>query len=80
MILPTTKYTCSSLSSYSFRLLWNLLFRTCERLRLMLRELGFRSTALHAQMSQNDRLGSLAKFKTEIVKILITTDVGSRYE
>ncbi|KAJ3296004.1 hypothetical protein HK104_002085 [Borealophlyctis nickersoniae] len=52
--------------------------RTCEHLRIMLRELGLRSTALHAQMSQNDRLGSLAKFKSGIVPILLATDVGSR--
>ncbi|KAI9102406.1 P-loop containing nucleoside triphosphate hydrolase protein [Phlyctochytrium arcticum] len=52
--------------------------RTCERLRIMLRELGLRSTALHAQMSQNERLGSLAKFKGGIVPILLATDVGSR--
>ena len=45
----------------------------------MLRELGLRSTALHAQMSQSDRLGSLAKFKSGIVPILIATDVGSRW-
>ncbi|KAJ3018648.1 hypothetical protein HKX48_002754 [Thoreauomyces humboldtii] len=52
--------------------------RTAERLRIMLRELNLRSTALHAQMSQADRLGSLAKFKGGIVPILIATDVGSR--
>ncbi|TPX61013.1 hypothetical protein SpCBS45565_g07358 [Spizellomyces sp. 'palustris'] len=52
--------------------------RTCERLRIMMRELGFKSTALHAQMSQNDRIGSLAKFKGGIVPILLATDVGSR--
>ncbi|KAJ3293323.1 hypothetical protein HDU79_000432 [Rhizoclosmatium sp. JEL0117] len=52
--------------------------RTAERVRVLLRELGVRSTALHAQMSQNDRLGSLAKFKSGIVPILIATDVGSR--
>ncbi|KAJ3411822.1 Glycosyl phosphatidyl inositol anchor synthesis [Chytridiales sp. JEL 0842] len=52
--------------------------RTCERLRVMLRELGVRCTALHAQMSQSERLGSIAKFKGGSVKILITTDVGSR--
>ncbi|KAJ1340781.1 hypothetical protein BSLG_004875 [Batrachochytrium salamandrivorans] len=52
--------------------------RTCEMLRIMLKELGLKSTALHAQMPQNDRLGSLAKFKSGIVPILISTDVGSR--
>lgn len=52
--------------------------RTCEILRVMLKEFGIRSTALHSEMSQNNRLGSLAKFKTGIVPILICTDVGSR--
>jgi ATP-dependent RNA helicase DDX49/DBP8 len=52
--------------------------RTCEILRIMLKEQGVRSTCLHSHMSQNDRLGSLAKFKGGIVPILICTDVGSR--
>ena len=52
--------------------------KTCEIIRLTLRELGLRSTALHSQMSQSDRTGSLAKFKSGIVPILISTDVGSR--
>ena len=52
--------------------------KTAESLRLLLKELGIRSTALHSKMSQNDRLGSLAKFKSDVVKILIATDVGSR--
>ncbi|KAJ3277029.1 hypothetical protein HDV01_000081 [Terramyces sp. JEL0728] len=52
--------------------------RGCEILRIMLKEMGLRSTSLHSQMSQNERLGSLAKFKSGIVPILISTDVGSR--
>jgi len=52
--------------------------RTCERLNIMLRELGYRTTSLHAIMSQNERLSSLAKFKSKIVKILIATDVAGR--
>ncbi|KAI8855198.1 P-loop containing nucleoside triphosphate hydrolase protein [Chytridium lagenaria] len=52
--------------------------RNCERLRLMFQELGIRSTALHSLMSQNERLGSIAKFKGRIVNILLATDVGSR--
>ncbi|KAI8815213.1 P-loop containing nucleoside triphosphate hydrolase protein [Cladochytrium replicatum] len=52
--------------------------RNAERLRIVLRELGLRSTALHSQMPQNDRIGSLAKFKSGIVPILIATDVGGR--
>jgi ATP-dependent RNA helicase DDX49/DBP8 len=53
--------------------------KTCEVLRLTLKGLDIRSTALHSQMSQNERLSSLAKFKSNIVPILISTDVGSRY-
>ena len=45
----------------------------------MLRELGFRTTALHSKMSQNDRIASLAKFRSGVVPILLATDVGSRY-
>lgn len=52
--------------------------KTCEMLRLLFRELGIRSTALHSSMTQPDRLGSLAKFKSAVVPILIATDVGSR--
>ncbi|KAI8912752.1 P-loop containing nucleoside triphosphate hydrolase protein [Gorgonomyces haynaldii] len=52
--------------------------KTCEMLRIALRELGFKSTALHSQMSQPERIASLAKFKSSIVPILICTDVGSR--
>jgi ATP-dependent RNA helicase DDX49/DBP8 len=53
--------------------------KTCAALRLVLFELGIRSTCLHALMSQQERLSSIAKFKGEVVPILIATDVGSRY-
>jgi ATP-dependent RNA helicase DDX49/DBP8 len=52
--------------------------KTCEIIRILLREMDLRSTCLHSQMSQNDRIGSLAKFKSGIISILISTDVGSR--
>ncbi|KAJ3091037.1 hypothetical protein HK102_001908 [Quaeritorhiza haematococci] len=52
--------------------------RTGERLRIMLKELGVATTALHSKMSQTDRLGSIAKFKSGIIRVLIATDVGSR--
>lgn len=51
---------------------------TCEKLRVMLRELGLASVALHAQMTQAERLSALAKFKSGVQKVLITTDVGAR--
>ncbi|KAL3900821.1 MAG: hypothetical protein SGCHY_001073 [Lobulomycetales sp.] len=53
-------------------------WKTCERLYLTLRELGIRCTAIHSRLSQNERLASIAKFKSGLVRILVTTDVGSR--
>ncbi|KAJ1918411.1 putative RNA helicase [Mycoemilia scoparia] len=52
--------------------------KAAESLRVLLRELGFRVTALHSKMSQQERLNSLGKFKAEVIKILIATDVASR--
>ncbi|KAJ2843998.1 putative RNA helicase [Coemansia erecta] len=52
--------------------------KTAEALRVMLFELGFRVTALHSKMPQQERLNSLGKFRAQVVKILIATDVGSR--
>ncbi|CAG8520061.1 11897_t:CDS:2, partial [Diversispora eburnea] len=52
--------------------------KTAELLRVILVELDIRCTSLHSSMSQRERLNSLGKFKAEIVKILIATDVGSR--
>ncbi|GET03738.1 probable ATP-dependent RNA helicase DDX49 [Rhizophagus clarus] len=52
--------------------------RTAELLRVMLVELDIRCTSLHSTMSQKERLNSLGKFKAEIVRVLIATDVGSR--
>ncbi|ESO10997.1 hypothetical protein HELRODRAFT_72267, partial [Helobdella robusta] len=45
---------------------------------LMLRYLGFSSIPLHGQLSQNQRLGVLNKFKSKEKSILIATDVASR--
>ena len=39
---------------------------------------GFPCTGLHSQLSQNDRLSSLAKFKCGVIKLLVATDVASR--
>ncbi|KAJ1959471.1 putative RNA helicase, partial [Dipsacomyces acuminosporus] len=52
--------------------------KAAESLRVMLYELGFRVTALHSKMPQQERLNSLGKFRAEAVRILIATDVGSR--
>lgn len=51
---------------------------TAELLRFMLKELGIEVAALHSQLSQQDRIAALARFKSGQLPILISTDVGSR--
>ncbi|EGO02207.1 hypothetical protein SERLA73DRAFT_178026 [Serpula lacrymans var. lacrymans S7.3] len=48
------------------------------RLTIVLRTLGFSAVPLHGQLSQSQRLGALAKFKSGGRKILVATDVASR--
>ena len=50
-----------------------------QRLALMIRNLGFSAIPLHGSMSQPQRLGALNKFKSGTRKILLATDVASRY-
>lgn len=45
---------------------------------MMLNDVGFENVALHGMISQQQRLASLAKFKSNTIKILIATDVASR--
>ena len=42
-------------------------------------EIGIECVALHSMIAQRLRLAALAKFKSSQVKIMIATDVGSRY-
>jgi ATP-dependent RNA helicase DDX47/RRP3 len=54
---------------------------TCNnalRITLMLRNLGFKASCLHGQLSQAKRLGALNKFKAGVRNILVATDVASR--
>ena len=54
---------------------------TCERAALIsgiLTELGISNVALHSLLSQNRRLASLGKFKSQQVRVLVATDVASR--
>ncbi|KAI8065531.1 P-loop containing nucleoside triphosphate hydrolase protein [Gongronella butleri] len=51
---------------------------TAETITITLKQLGIRCTALHSDMSQQQRLDSLGKFRAEVVKVLVSTDVGSR--
>ena len=54
---------------------------TCERAALVsgiLSQLGVENVALHSLLSQNRRLASLGKLKSQQVRILVATDVASR--
>ena len=52
--------------------------QSCQVLAVMFRKIELPCVTLHSLMSQSERLGSLAKFKTGIVNILVATDVASR--
>ncbi|WWC70222.1 uncharacterized protein I206_104172 [Kwoniella pini CBS 10737] len=51
---------------------------TAHLLHLLLEQLEISSVPLHSHLTQPERLKSLSKFKSQQVKVLITTDVGSR--
>jgi len=50
----------------------------CQKLTLMLRNLGFAAVPLHGNMAQPKRLAALHKFQAGERKILVATDVASR--
>ncbi|KAF7273185.1 hypothetical protein GWI33_014104 [Rhynchophorus ferrugineus] len=52
--------------------------KNCQVLSIMLNEVGIDNVALHAMISQQQRLAALNRFKNNTVKILIATDVASR--
>ena len=52
--------------------------RGCQVITYLLRKLGIKCAPLHSLLSQRERLASLSRFKTEVVKILVATDVASR--
>ncbi|KDR83799.1 hypothetical protein GALMADRAFT_133209 [Galerina marginata CBS 339.88] len=52
--------------------------RTAAYLTLLLKTLMIRSTALHSRLTQRERLSSLSLFRSSVVPVLISTDVGAR--
>ncbi|KAK6626360.1 hypothetical protein RUM43_006671 [Polyplax serrata] len=52
--------------------------RNCQLLSMTLNDVGFENMAIHAMMKQKERFAALSRFKSNIVKILIATDVASR--
>ena len=52
--------------------------RMCQLIAMTLSSLGYPSSALHSMMAQKDRSLSLAKFRSNQVRILVATDIASR--
>ncbi|PNF15302.1 putative ATP-dependent RNA helicase DDX49 [Cryptotermes secundus] len=52
--------------------------KNCQLLSMTLNEVGFENVALHAMIRQKERLAALAQFRSNIIRILIATDVASR--
>uniref|UniRef100_A0A060T3I4 ARAD1A15796p n=1 Tax=Blastobotrys adeninivorans TaxID=409370 RepID=A0A060T3I4_BLAAD len=52
--------------------------RTAETLRRMLQNLDVRTTSLHSEMKQSERINALGRFRAEAARVLVATDVASR--
>ncbi|XP_056590710.1 probable ATP-dependent RNA helicase DDX49 [Triplophysa dalaica] len=52
--------------------------KNCQILAMMLREFNFPTITLHSMMKQRQRFANLAKFKSNVFKILVATDVAAR--
>jgi len=50
----------------------------CQRVTLMLRNLGLNAIPLNGKMDQGKRIGALTRFKAKQCNILVATDVASR--
>ncbi|TCD70415.1 putative RNA helicase [Steccherinum ochraceum] len=52
--------------------------RTAAYLTNLLKTLHIRSSALHSRLTQRERLNSLGLFRSSVVPVLVSTDVGGR--
>ncbi|KAI0796832.1 P-loop containing nucleoside triphosphate hydrolase protein [Abortiporus biennis] len=52
--------------------------RMAAYLTNLLKTLHIRSTALHSRLTQRERLSSLGLFRSSVVPVLVSTDVGAR--
>lgn len=52
--------------------------RTAAYLTNLLKTLHIRTTALHSRLTQRERLSSLGLFRSSVVPVLVSTDVGAR--
>lgn len=61
-----------------FKIIIFLIFRDCQVLSIALNSVGLENVCLHGFMRQKERVATLGKFKSNIVRVLISTDVASR--
>lgn len=52
--------------------------KSAAYLTILLKSLGLRSAALHSRLTQRERLTSLGLFRSSLIPVLISTDVGAR--
>jgi ATP-dependent RNA helicase DDX49/DBP8 len=52
--------------------------RTAAYITNLLKTLSIRSTALHSRLTQRERLSSLSLFRSSVIPVLVSTDVGAR--
>lgn len=52
--------------------------RTAAYIAKLLQTLGIRAAALHSRLKQRERLNSLNLFRSRVVPVLVSTDVGAR--
>ncbi|THH29136.1 hypothetical protein EUX98_g5043 [Antrodiella citrinella] len=52
--------------------------RTAAYLTHLLKTLHIRSTALHSRLTQRERMNSLGLFRSSVIPVLVSTDVGGR--
>ena len=70
-----------SLHGFSLKSSLIIFVSTCNRCQLVhevLQQFGIDCVALHSLLSQNRRAASLGKFKNQLTKVLVATDVASR--
>jgi len=52
--------------------------RSAAYITALLQSLGIRTTSLHSRLTQRERLTNLGLFKSAVVPVLVSTDVGAR--
>ncbi|OAF68308.1 hypothetical protein A3Q56_03954 [Intoshia linei] len=63
---------------YSLIMVFTNTCKYCQVLKMVAMNVGLKCVCIHSLMKQKDRIDSLNRFKSNIVKILFATDVASR--